>query len=80
MRIPRPQIINSNDEHQEAFSTYCPKCGCHKIRKGDLGGQDFDENGWYQVQNFQCLDPKCSHKWGEKVVIASGGATFKHSS
>lgn len=75
----KPTIINSSGEKMGEFSLFCPKCGCHMIHKGELTGPDFDEDGWFHRQNFQCQDPKCLHKWSEKVVIMSGGTTHKHS-
>lgn len=75
----RPTIIDSSGESRKEFSTYCPNCGCHKIRKDELTGPGFDENGWHYIQNFQCLDPKCNYGWAEKIIVMGGGIAIRYN-
>jgi predicted RNA-binding Zn-ribbon protein involved in translation (DUF1610 family) len=73
----KPKILNEQGEEIEDYSTYCPKCGTTDIRKGAMSGQDFDENGWYQKQEFICNAPKCGYRWHNRVVLADGGGGFR---
>jgi hypothetical protein len=79
MNVKRPTILNESEQSIEDFSGFCPKCGSHLFQKGEMTGPDFDENGWFHVQNFQCQNPKCLHEWTNKVVIQNGGTLHKHA-
>ena len=74
----KPRILNERGEEIEDYSTYCPVCGTTDIEKGAMGGQDFDENGWFQIVPFTCNAPKCRHKWHNRVMLAEGGMKFQN--
>lgn len=71
-------IVNERGEKVEGLAIYCPKCGHHKIQKGNLSGQDFDETGWFHTQEFICLNLKCGHRWSNKIMIQRGGYTSRY--
>lgn len=73
-------ILNSNNDSNTDYSKFCPACGGVQIRKGTLGGQDFDEKGWWQSQELICENPKCNHTWYERLVLIPGnqGHLFHH--
>lgn len=73
------RILNEQGEEIDEHSAYCPNCGSTDIVKnGPLTSPDFDEKGWYVVQNFKCNEPKCKHTWINKIMIAEGGQRFQN--
>jgi len=52
---------------------YCPECGFPKPERTVLPGVDFDEHGWYQVEQYTCQNTDCGHTWKEKVIVQGGG-------
>ena len=76
----KPEILDSDGKTKDAPSEHCPECFTDFIEKLPMGGQDFDENGWFHVQPYRCLNPKCNHAWSERIVLIPGkaGTLIKH--
>lgn len=69
----RQRIIRADGDTQSSFSGSCPKCCDPRIEKQQVGGHDFDENGWFYRFEFTCQSPGCGHKWSERQVIQQNG-------
>ncbi len=78
--IPKLKHIRVDGSIGTDIARYCPECGSHRIKREVLPGVDFNEHGWFQYEQYSCLNNDCLHTWKEKAIIQGGGQTHYYGS